>query len=261
MSISVVIPTCDRSTFLREALESVASQTYSAYEVIIVDNGDFSISSQLLIDYPKIKVIRTDARIGGSRARNIGFRHASGDYVAFLDDDDLFDTHYLAHIAREIERNSHRVDLLIGVLKIWGNAATIRGHSLPQDRRQAMRQLLVSNPGVTGSNVVLRAKFFGGGAPFDESLPGSQDRAFVLDALLAESIYVVVKDAAVMHRRHGGARITDGFKAFATRRLFVQKYWSQMSRRERTSSLLLLLRSLVRTASAHARISGRSRIR
>ena len=90
--ISVVIPFYNRISLLKEAIGSVLSQTHSNIELILVDDG-----STENIDEIK-KIIATDKRIryiyqenkGVSEARNLGVRTSEGDYIAFLDSDDLF---------------------------------------------------------------------------------------------------------------------------------------------------------------------------
>lgn len=88
--VSVIIPTRNRSLLLERAVESVIKQTYSEWEIIIVDDastdGTGKTASKLSGD--RISYIRFDERKGGAAARNEGIKRAKGDYIAFLDDDD-----------------------------------------------------------------------------------------------------------------------------------------------------------------------------
>lgn len=88
---SVVIPTYNVGTLVREAVLSVLAQTHADLEVIVVDDGstDQSIASLEGISDARLKVVR-QANRGLSGARNTGFEQATGDYVAFLDADDLW---------------------------------------------------------------------------------------------------------------------------------------------------------------------------
>lgn len=93
ITISVVIPTTDRTDFLKRSIKSVLDQSYLPEELIVVIDGT-SENSKVFIDALKhdskvsIHLIETKMRVGGSEARNIGARRAKGDLVAFLDDDD-----------------------------------------------------------------------------------------------------------------------------------------------------------------------------
>lgn len=99
MKVSVVIPTYKRSTFLRRALESVLSQTWPDVEAIVVDdNGADSLDrvhTQRMLDEAfgaDTRVVRVlnERNLGGALARNAGIAAASGTYITFLDDDDIF---------------------------------------------------------------------------------------------------------------------------------------------------------------------------
>ena len=88
--VSVVIPTCRRPDLVVRAVESVFQQTYSALEIIVVIDGPDDATRAALgkIADPRLRVVGLAKSVGGSDARNTGVQHASGDWIAFLDDDD-----------------------------------------------------------------------------------------------------------------------------------------------------------------------------
>ena len=87
---SVVIPTYNRASLLEETLASVFAQTLTDHEVIVVDDGSTDGTPALLARYgERIRVFRQD-NAGQGVARNLGIREARGEYVAFLDSDDLW---------------------------------------------------------------------------------------------------------------------------------------------------------------------------
>jgi glycosyltransferase involved in cell wall biosynthesis len=88
--VSVVIPTRNRPELVRRAVESVLAQTYRDFEIIVVIDGpDPATESALrqMVD-PRLHVLPLPESLGGSDARNAGIAASSGDWVAFLDDDD-----------------------------------------------------------------------------------------------------------------------------------------------------------------------------
>lgn len=90
MKISVIIPVYNGEKYILEALDSVFNQTYPAYEIIVVDDGSTDSTADLLKFYAdKIHYVYQQ-NAGVSSARNTGIKLASGDYIAFLDHDDLF---------------------------------------------------------------------------------------------------------------------------------------------------------------------------
>lgn len=88
--VSVIIPTYNRANLLPRAIQSVLQQSYDDIELIVVDDGSDDNTNSVMKDYQDdcIEYIRLPKNMGGSHARNKGIRQATGDYMAFLDDDD-----------------------------------------------------------------------------------------------------------------------------------------------------------------------------
>lgn len=96
--VSVIIPTYKRAERLTKAISSVLNQSYKNIEIIVVDdnnpNTEFRENTELLMsnfdDNEKVFYIKHDKNRNGAAARNTGIRAAKGEFIAFLDDDDLF---------------------------------------------------------------------------------------------------------------------------------------------------------------------------
>ena len=97
--VSIIVATYRRKETLKNALESLTAQTYSNIEVIVVDdNADFEWNAEVekivksigLSDGIKIIYIKNEENKGSAETRNIGIMQATGDYITFLDDDDLY---------------------------------------------------------------------------------------------------------------------------------------------------------------------------
>ena len=88
--VSVIIPTHNRSEFLGAAIGSVLSQTFQDFELIVVDDASTDTTAEVVASFndERIKFIRHGMNKGGSVARNTGILNSTGDYIAFLDDDD-----------------------------------------------------------------------------------------------------------------------------------------------------------------------------
>ena len=89
--VSVIIPTYNRQDMLFEALASVLTQVYVNIEVLVIDNmsDDHTLARLAQLSDPRVKVL-TEARRGAAAARNAGIRAATGEFLAFLDSDDLW---------------------------------------------------------------------------------------------------------------------------------------------------------------------------
>lgn len=93
--VSVVMPCYNASQFVAEAIESVIVQTYQNWELIIVDDCSTDKSVDIVLDYQRkdnrIKLIRNTEPSGSpAEPRNIGIEHSKGEYIAFLDSDDIW---------------------------------------------------------------------------------------------------------------------------------------------------------------------------
>src|SRR5712672_3062654 len=101
-AVSVVIPAYNYAHYLPQAIDSVLSQTHSALEVIVVDDGSTDATPQVCTQYsdPRVRSIR-QPNAGLSAARNTGIREARFPCVAFLDADDRWQPTFLATVLHE----------------------------------------------------------------------------------------------------------------------------------------------------------------
>ena len=101
MLISIVVPLYNADKYIGETINSVLKQTYSNWELIIVDDCSTDNSRQVVEEFmadQRIKLIKLDNNFGGPAGpRNIGIEKAKGEYVSFLDADDLWDENKLYH--------------------------------------------------------------------------------------------------------------------------------------------------------------------
>jgi glycosyltransferase involved in cell wall biosynthesis len=89
-TVSVVVPTYNRADLLQRAIDSILKQTYSDFELIIVDDASTDNTQAVVDEYndPRIKYVKKEQNEGGSAARNTGIQYSRGDFVAFCDSDD-----------------------------------------------------------------------------------------------------------------------------------------------------------------------------
>jgi glycosyltransferase involved in cell wall biosynthesis len=105
--ISVVIPAYNASRFIGETLEGVLSQTHKAKEVIVVDDGSQDDTAAMVLRFSEsVRLVRQE-NAGESRARNVGRSMASGDWIAFLDSDDVWEKDMLYECATTALQHPH----------------------------------------------------------------------------------------------------------------------------------------------------------
>lgn len=126
--ISIVIPLYNKEKSISSTLQSVLAQTYADYEVVIVNDGSTDKSldavnefvSRLEIGDWRLKIVSQE-NAGVSAARNRGIMEAKGDYVAFLDGDDLWDKNFLKELVRLMQDFPGKSIYGLGCAKIFGN--------------------------------------------------------------------------------------------------------------------------------------------
>lgn len=222
---SVIIPTCDRPDLLKRALKSVLDQTFLPDEIIVVDNGLTPVDEHILKQ--SVKLVRALPRYGVAQARNTGAILASGQFLAFLDDDDCWDRDYL---------DSMRKVILEGGFDVFLSARIEKGlfkktQSKPVSSQDAFfRELLMRNPGVTGSSLVVSRSAFVSSRGFDPYLTTGEDRALVVDLMLRGFNVTRVVDAKMIFIGPDNAvRENSPKKLYKGKIRFIKKYWVNYS--------------------------------
>ncbi len=109
--VTVITPTHNRAYVLRNAMESILSQTYKNLEYIIVDDNSKDETNDVVKSFSdkRVRYIRHDTNKGPSAARNTALNVAKGDWITYLDDDDeLYHTH-LEVMLKHIEKNKNTI--------------------------------------------------------------------------------------------------------------------------------------------------------
>lgn len=109
--VSVITPTYNASLFFKKTVESVQSQTFTDWEMIIVDDcstdNTYELAMELSESDVRIKVIRHEVNLGVAAARNTALDNATGDFIAFLDSDDLWMPNKLERQLTFMEQNDY----------------------------------------------------------------------------------------------------------------------------------------------------------
>jgi GT2 family glycosyltransferase len=208
-SVSCIIPTHARTDFLREAVESVLAQTRLPSEIIVVTDVEDYATDALCAEIARsspvaVTLVHNEGLSGASSSRNLGAAEASGQLLAFLDDDDKWKPDYLETAVRLLENSS--ADGVATWLEMFRDQATAPGlHVSPGLAAAAAAS---NNPGVTGSNFIVTAGAFARLGGFDELLPVKNDGDFFFRFLLEGFDYVVNPRAAVLQRKHSSGQLT-----------------------------------------------------
>jgi glycosyltransferase involved in cell wall biosynthesis len=175
--VSVVIPSYNRGYCVEACIDSVLAQTLGDFEIIVVDDasGDDTRERVAAIGDPRIAYVALASNQGGAVARNTGIRRARGEFVAFLDSDDLW---LPDKLARQVE-GLRRLGPRCGLSYTWlccvddDGAETLRIH--PDIDGDCFQQMLVSNFIGSFSNLMVRRDLLVEAGGLDEAFRSCQD--------------------------------------------------------------------------------------
>lgn len=148
--ISVIIPAYNSKKTIERCLNSILSQSYTNFEILVINDGSTDTTSKVLEKYQNVKNIKifNQSNQGVSRSRNLGISNAEGDYIAFVDADDYVEKEYLQDLLNGMKED---VDLSIVGLK----------HIYPQDPDKRREETYYD--GKFSSTEVLNFLFFNNG--------------------------------------------------------------------------------------------------
>jgi glycosyltransferase involved in cell wall biosynthesis len=175
MRVSVIIPTYNRAAWVMEAAASVLAQTYRDFELFVVDDGSTDTTLAALASFgSEIKICRREERQGVSAARNLGAKAATGEWLAFLDSDDLWLPDKLARQVEYLEANPDLVICQTGETWIRNGVRV----NPPEACRKMEGDIFLPSLSrclVSPSAVMLHRRLFEELGGFDEELPAAED--------------------------------------------------------------------------------------
>jgi glycosyltransferase involved in cell wall biosynthesis len=199
--VSVIIPTFNRSGMVREAVESVVSQTCGEFELIVVDDGSTDDTVAALKPYSaSLRLVRQENR-GVSAARNSGAAVAGGELLAFLDSDDLWLPEKLAVQLSYLRTFPEAA--VCHTEELWirnGRRVNPRKKHAKAEGRAFMRLLRESL--ISPSSVILRRSVFDEAGGFDESLPACEDYALWLALARRHDVHLIRRPLVVKRGGH-----------------------------------------------------------
>lgn len=236
MLVSIIVPVYNVEAYLPQCLDSLVYQTYGELEIICIDDGSPDRCAEILDEYARkdgrIKII-TQENQGLSAARNAGLRHATGEYVMFVDSDDWVDLDTCDEAVKAVRNN--QADLVFwSYVREYENNSKERtffwadGEIFQQDRirnelhrrqcgllREELRHPEMGDSLVTAwGKLYSLKKLRASGAMFvDTKQIGTEDALFNLYALQSFEKAVYVKRAMYHYRKTNGSSLTKSYKS------------------------------------------------
>jgi glycosyltransferase involved in cell wall biosynthesis len=259
--VSVILPTFNRLKFLQPAVESVYAQTLSDWELIVADDGSDLETRQYLQrigDDPRVTVVWLSHTGMPSRVRNAALLRATGEYVAFLDSDDLWAP---AKLARQIETLHARVNCG------WSYTAFLQvdagGNPLPEEKQRPwvphegdiFEQVATGRAQIRTPSVLAARGLIAQAGGFDEELLSGEDYDLWL-RLALRSEAAIVDEPLVYVRRHPHSHTRDWESAFIGRDSSLKKRQQLVDAGRRSLLRHERMKNALKLAATHAQLGA-----
>lgn len=209
--VSVVVPTCNRAALLSQAVDSALAQTFTGFEIIIVDDGSTDGTGEMVERRygadPRVRLVRK-TNGGVSSATNEGIRQARADLVALLGDDDVW---YPEKLALQVQALERRPDAGLcccdfDLTGTGGSGRTVFG--IHDFQGEPTLEAIVRSCFAHPSSMLLRRSVALEAGLFDESFPTAEDYDLWL-RMLALRPGVCVPRVLGVYRHHAGPQLSD----------------------------------------------------
>lgn len=228
--VSVIIPTKNRAEMIKRAIKSVQNQTYKNLELIIIDDASTDNTPNVLESIKaadsRLTVHYNSQSLGGAGARNIGIKNASGDFVAFLDDDDEW-LPQKTKVQLEFLINNEN----FGAASCW-NLLKINDsvQKIQKPFEVTFKDLLRENLLGSFSFCFAHKNVFDKIGLLDETMPSAQDWDFWMRIIKNFNVKIIPEYLVVYHR-HNKTRISGNYCAKVKgHELIYDKYGEYMDK-------------------------------
>jgi glycosyltransferase involved in cell wall biosynthesis len=208
--VSVLIPAHRAAGYLAATLESVAAQTHSAWELLVLEDGIFDETAEVVAAFAarwpgRVRFFRNEKNLGVSRARNRLLDEARGSRVAFLDADDIWMPDHLEASLALMERED--ADWTIGGYNTMNAAGALMREDVlpPMMGADELPTALLRRNFILPSGMVLRTRVFADGLRFDPALKIGEDLDLCVQLVKAGRKPAYARHATLRYRKHAAS--------------------------------------------------------
>ncbi|MEA5550659.1 glycosyltransferase family A protein [Anabaena cylindrica UHCC 0172] len=191
--VSVIIPCYNRDRYLAEAIESVLGQSYPNIELIVIDDGSSDRSGEIAQSYPLKYHYQTNGGIGA--ARNAGIALASGEFLAFLDSDDIW-------VQDKLAKQMAVFDTNLNIEAVFGYAQNFYSPELDESFRNRIRCPEKPIAAHLPSAMLIKRSAFLGVGNFDTNLKITPEISWYISALEHQLQQITIPDVVYYRRLH-----------------------------------------------------------
>lgn len=235
-SVSVVIPTYKRHVEVVRAIRSALGQTAAPLEVIVVNDGSDSIKGKVIEDLDDSRVVFYEAPRHGSASatRNYGIERAKGEWIALLDDDDIWFHKKLETQYSALRHSGHSEAILAGVEMVYDENKLCHlrpAQEVPFDT--SVDEVLFCGYGGVHTSTLMAPKWAFEKYPFDEELERHEDWSWMLHAAKELKLVVTPESICSRHLAPGEGLSRPGGYVFS--RLWYEQHKELISPKARAS--------------------------
>ncbi|MBD2484138.1 glycosyltransferase [Planktothrix sp. FACHB-1365] len=224
--VSVIIPTYNCDQYIEQCVKSVLEQTYTNYEVIVIDDGSQDKTQQILKPFLSVIKYIYQNNQGAAKARNHGCEIAQGEFLAFLDGDDFFLPQKLAEQVATFDHDPtidlvqsgwcivNQKDIGVSVITPWGNAPELN------------LETWILHKCVRPSAMILRREWWEKVGGFDHRYPPTEDLDFVLRLSLMGCKTVWFKEIHACYRQHDHNLMSGGLKVIENTEIVMNQFFN-----------------------------------
>jgi len=201
--VSVIIPVYNREKTLGRAVDSVLNQSYTNFELIIIDDCSTDNSLQIVHEFQdkRIRIITQEENLGANAARNRGIAEARGEYIAFQDSDDEWDKDKLQiQIGDMLHRNLAACYCAHRVIQGISERIVPKDYWDKEKYEAGLIDVLADRSVVSTQTIVVRKDAFSIVGNFDEEMPRFQDYEFVIRLVQKEKIGYIARPLVSVYR-------------------------------------------------------------
>lgn len=229
VKVSIIIPAFNGDRYIEEAIGSILAQTYQDYEIILVDDGSTDNTCQVVQQYGKgIKYLRQTNQ-GVAASRNLGMKASQGEYIAFLDQDDVFLPHKLTNQVALLEQD-YSLGMVNSGWEIVNQAGEIQSAVEPwlQIPHLSLANLIIWKPVFLGA-MLFRRSWLERSPGFDTSLVQTPDVDLVLRLAAMGCTAAWVEQTTVKYRQHESNASNDSLLQAQELDKIVTNFFAQSS--------------------------------
>ncbi len=236
--VSVIIPTHNRQQYVCEAITSALNQTVPIHEIIVVDDGSTDNTESILLARfdDRIRYIK-QANQGPAEARNSGIRESTGDWLAFLDSDDLWEPNKLETQIRFLEKYPNEKIGIVDSFSICKDAAeNILHKGTCVKRGDSFKELLCMNTINGTPSVLMRKACVADVGYMDTNLGGAEDHEYWLRVASKYEIHTVERFLTIIRKHSANVSnnrsfMIDNYKLFES--IITSRYRDRLTKEDK----------------------------